>query len=448
MERVLLCSLSEDIHIKGVRKVDEVPDDLEDHIVIIDIDTIGLAPLPDLVEGNILIALTGNTLPGYTMRLFSIGFYDVLTLPIKEEEASRVIKNAKKLLEETKRIIFLSSREIPKGDLCEELCSIVGNPSNMSEAIKLAGKAASVDVPVLLTGESGTGKELFAKAIWKLSRRWQGPFIAINCSSIPENLFEAELFGYERGAFTGAVSRKKGLIEEADKGILFLDELGDMPLQTQTKLLRVLQEKKIRRLGSEEEISVDVRVIGATNRNLEELVREGKFREDLLFRLNVIHIHLPPLRERKDDIPILVECLIKRFSKEYRKKIIGYTKDFIETLLEYTWPGNIRELENAIKRAIALSTKNVLSSKDIPELKNLHRISRKHKGWKELLREEVKAMFTVNRKNIYENILEEVEKILVEEAITKTGNNQVRASKLLGINRLTLRKKLNLINQN
>ncbi len=448
MERVILYTKSKNMTIGNIKKVEELPDEISDHIIIIDIDSVGFTALPDIIDENILIAITSNMLPGYTMKLFSMGFYEVITTPFEEEEVYEAVKKAKKTLEESKRIIFLSKRDLPKGDLCEELCSIVGNPNNMSEVIKLAGKAASVDVPVLITGESGTGKELFAKAIWKLSKRWQGPFIAINCSSIPENLFEAELFGYEKGAFTGAVNQKKGLIEEANHGILFLDELGDMPLQIQTKLLRVLQEKKIRRLGGKEEIPVNIRVIGATNRNLEQLVQEGKFREDLFYRLNVIHIHLPPLRERRDDIPVLVDCLIKRFSKEYGKRIVGYTKDFIETIINYDWPGNIRELENVIKRAIALSTKNVLTSKDIPELTNIKHTKYKEKGWKDLLREDIKRLFKEKKENVYSEILNEVEKLLIEEAISKTGNNQVRASKLLGINRLTLRKKLKLVNQN
>jgi len=448
MDRVVLFSGSENLNISGIRKYDEVIEDISEHVVLLDVDTLGLSSVPDIIEDNIVIALTGVQLPGYTMKLMSIGFFDVINLPADEEEIRRKVEEALRILEETRVYTLISSEDIPKGYLCEELCSIVGNPKNMAEAIRLAGKAASLDVPVLITGESGTGKELFARAIWKLSKRWQGPFIAINCSTIPENLFEAELFGYERGAFTGATSRKRGLIEEANHGILFLDELGDMPLSVQTKLLRVLQEKKIRRIGGKEEIPVDVRIIGATNRDIESMVKEGKFREDLFFRLNVIHIYLPPLRERKDDIPILLECMIKKFSKEYGKKIRGYTKRFLETLLEYNWPGNVRELENVVKRAIALSSKNILSAKDIPDLKGIYNSFKDVKGWKDTLREEIRVRLSVGEEDVYDKVLSEVEKILIEEAVKFTGNNQVKASKLLGINRLTLRRKLETLNQN
>lgn len=448
MDRVVLFSGSENLNISGIRKYDEVIEDISEHVVLLDVDTLGLSSVPDIIEDNIVIALTGVQLPGYTMKLMSLGFFDVINLPADEEEIRRKVEEALRILEETRVYTLISSEDIPKGYLCEELCSIVGNPKNMAEAIRLAGKAASLDVPVLITGESGTGKELFARAIWKLSKRWQGPFIAINCSTIPENLFEAELFGYERGAFTGATSRKRGLIEEANHGILFLDELGDMPLSVQTKLLRVLQEKKIRRIGGKEEIPVDVRIIGATNRDIESMVKEGKFREDLFFRLNVIHIYLPPLRERKDDIPILLECMIKKFSKEYGKKIRGYTKRFLETLLEYNWPGNVRELENVVKRAIALSSKNILSAKDIPDLKGIYNSFKDVKGWKDTLREEIRVRLSVGEEDVYDKVLSEVEKILIEEAVKFTGNNQVKASKLLGINRLTLRRKLETLNQN
>ncbi len=448
MERVILCSASDDLEIKNIKKYSEVPEDISEHVILLDVDTLGLSSVPDIIEDNIVIALTGIQLPGYTMKLMSIGFFDVINLPADEEEIYEKVKEGLRILEETRVYTLISSEEIPKGYLCEELCSIVGNPKNMAEAIRLAGKAASLDVPVLITGESGTGKELFARAIWKLSKRWQGPFVAINCSTIPENLFEAELFGYEKGAFTGATSRKKGLIEEANHGILFLDELGDMPLSVQTKLLRVLQEKKIRRIGGKEEIPVDVRVIGATNRDLEAMVREGKFREDLFFRLNVIHIYLPPLRDRKEDIPVLLECMIKKFSKEYGKRIKGYTKGFLETLLEYNWPGNVRELENVVKRAIALSSKNILSAKDIPDLKSIHYSFKETKGWKDILREEIKVRLSMGEEDIYDKVMAEVEKLLIEEAFRFSGNNQVRASKLLGINRLTLRRKLEAIHQN
>jgi len=208
-----------------------------------DIDTVGFSLLPDLKGENILIALTGKNTPGYIMKLVSLGFYDVLPKPVDREELRNTVRKALSELKRGERIVYLPSSPLEdlRGELCEELCSIVGGYRSMKETLKLTGKAAAVDSPVLITGESGTGKELFARAIWKLSSRWQGPFVAVNCSAIPETLLEAELFGYEKGAFTGAQGPKPGLLEEANYGILFLDEIGDLPPAIQPKLLRVLQ---------------------------------------------------------------------------------------------------------------------------------------------------------------------------------------------------------------
>ncbi len=429
------------LRVEGLKAVDELPEDLRNSIVILDVDTVGLSPLPDLKEdGNLVIAITGRTLPGYTMKLMSLGFYDVLLKPINPKELREVIEKAKNELYHREEVIpIVYSEENLSGDLCKELCSIIGNPEGrMKEVLKTIGKVAPLDVPVLITGETGVGKELFAKALWKLSKRWNGPFLAINCSAVPPELFEAELFGYERGAFTGASTSKAGLIEMAKGGVLFLDEVGDLPLALQPKLLRVLQEKKLRRLGSTKEVPCDFRLICATNKDIKSLVKEGLFREDLYYRISVVHIHIPPLRERKEDIPLLLNCIIGNLSVEMGKRIRGYTRDFLDKVLSYSWPGNVREMENMLRRAIALSDGDVLRGKDLElvveeyEPQDIDRV----------VRMEVRRLIEAGERGIYRKLLESVGYAIVEEAYSILGKNQSKTAKVLGINRITLRKLL------
>ena len=308
----------------------------------------------------------------------------------------------------------------------------------MKEVLKTIGKVAPLDVPVLITGETGVGKELFAKTLWKLSRRWNGPFLAINCSAVPPELFEAELFGYERGAFTGASTSKAGLIEMAKGGVLFLDEVGDLPLVLQPKLLRVLQEKKVRRLGSTKEVPCDFRLICATNKDIKSLVKEGLFREDLYYRISVVHIHIPPLRERKEDIPILLNCIVGNLSTEMGKRIRGYTRDFLEKVLSYSWPGNVREMENMLRRAIALSDGDVLRGKDLELVAEEY----KPRDIDRVVRMEVKRLIEAGERDIYRKLLDSVAYAIVEEAFSVLGKNQSKTAKVLGINRITLRKLL------
>ncbi len=443
MKQVLLLSQDPHISINGIKKVDDIDEEVKGKIIIIDVDSLGFSLLPDLKEDNLLIALTGKNIPGYVMKLSSLGFFDVIYKPIETEEVHQVIKNAMEELNARRKekIIFLppAPEEELKGELCEELCSIAGGYKSMKEILKLAGRAASVDTPVLITGESGTGKELFAKAIWRLSSRWQGPFIAVNCSAIPENLLEAELFGYEKGAFTGATSSKEGLIEKAHHGVLFLDEIGDMPVSIQPKLLRVLQEKKIRRLGSNKERNVNFRLICATNKDLTALIRKGEFRADLYYRIATIHIHLPPLRDRKEDLPELVNCILRKLSKEMGKKVKGYTDKFLEKITNYPWPGNIRELENALRKALALSSSHILTSKDIELNYESHEVEDQLES---LIKKEVRKLIKESPGNVYHRLMDEISRLIIEEALRETKGNQVMASKLLGINRITLRRKL------
>jgi len=288
---------------------------------------------------------------------------------------------------------------------------IVGQSDAILSLVEVIKKVAATDSTVLITGESGTGKSMIAKAIHFLSGRKDGPFITINCTAIPETLLEAELFGYERGAFTGAHAPKKGKFELANGGTVFLDEIGDMPLSLQAKLLRVLQDKEIERLGSEKVIKVDLRVIAATNRDIHTLVKEGKFREDLYYRLNVVPIHVPPLRERKEDIPLLIEHFLRTYNSKYGKNV-RLSPEAVEILIEYSWPGNIRELENTVERLVVMNDGTVKST-DLPP----HILARKRtEGESFDLPSKIQAT--------------EREKII--EALERTGYVKSRAAKLLG----------------
>ncbi|RMH02413.1 MAG: AAA family ATPase [Aquificota bacterium] len=287
---------------------------------------------------------------------------------------------------------------------------IIGKSPAIRNLIELVEKVAHTDVNVLITGESGTGKSLIAKAIHFLSRRKDKPFITINCSAIPETLLEAELFGYEKGAFTGAYTSKKGKFELADGGTVFLDEIGDMPYSLQPKLLRVIQEKEIERLGSEKTVKVDVRIISATNKNLAQVVKQGLFREDLYYRLSVVPIHIPPLRERKEDIPVLVEHFLEVFNRRYNKKVrLG--SDVMEVLINYPWYGNVRELENFIERLVILKD-GVIRRSDLPS----YLLSDFHK-------EELPNL---------PSFIQDAEAQAIIKALEKTGYVKSRAARLLG----------------
>lgn len=243
----------------------------------------------------------------------------------------------------------------------------IGSSPAMARVYETIEQVAGLDVDVLIHGETGSGKELVARAVHRRSRRAERPFIPVDCGAIPDNLLESEFFGHERGAFTGADSRRVGLLEAADRGTFFLDELGELPLLLQAKLLRTLQERKIRRVGGRDEIDVDVRVVAATARNLEELMREGLFREDLYYRVNVVNIELPPLRERGDDLGLLAERFVLRYSREMGKQVAGITPEAYLVLRAYEWPGNVRELQNVIRRAIALAKESLIGLNDLPD---------------------------------------------------------------------------------
>lgn len=304
----------------------------------------------------------------------------------------------------------------------------VGSSKKWNELATLLIQVSKTDAPVLILGESGSGKEMAAREIHSQSARKKAPMITLNCAAIPEALLESELFGYEKGAFTGAASSKMGLIEAAEGGTLFLDEIGDMPLGIQPKLLRVLEEQTYRRLGSNTEKKANVRILAATHRNLNEMVVSGGFRQDLFFRLDVISIHLPTLRERKEDIPDLANFFLDRFSKQYGKNIQGFKGDTLDLILEHDWPGNIRELANAMERAVVLNLDGWISPEDLPA--SLHRES--------LVPDSFMSPITIPMGMP----LKAVEELLIEKALEWSKGDRARAARMLGVNPRTIYRRL------
>ncbi|MBI4590222.1 MAG: sigma-54-dependent Fis family transcriptional regulator [Candidatus Rokubacteria bacterium] len=300
---------------------------------------------------------------------------------------------------------------------------IIGESGRMQELLSLVRRVAGSDATVLIRGESGTGKELIAKAIHYASPRAGGPLVSVNCAALPETLLESELFGHEKGAFTGAVSTRKGRFELADGGSLFLDEIGDLPLHLQVKLLRVVQEREFERVGSSRPIAVNVRLLAATHRDLEALVRDGRFRDDLYYRINVVTISLPPLRERREDIPLFLDHFVQKFARQNGKVISGLTREAREALLRYDYPGNVRELENLVERAVVLTRDEVIGLEDVPL------------SVKEPEREVLEgASLTA--------VVEGIERRMIREALSRAGGIQTRAAELLGISERVLRYKL------
>ncbi len=317
--------------------------------------------------------------------------------------------------------------------------NIIGKNEQVRKILEQVKTVSNTTAPVLITGETGTGKELIAKITHFLSDRRENKFISVNCAAIPENLLESELFGYEKGAFTGAAGNKKGKFELADKGTLFLDEIAEMPLQLQSKILRALQEKEIEPLGSEKTTKVDIRIIAATNKDLKKLVDDGKFRADLFFRLNVISVHMPPLRERNDDMPLLVDFFIKRYNELYNKQVAGIDKSVDEIFKNYQWPGNIRELENVIERAVIMAKGSLIDISLIPDAINPAKNKDEGFNIRNYIKIEAKKKADGS---IYKEVIGALEKSLIEELLVETGNNKLQTAVKLGINRNTLKSKM------
>ncbi len=323
--------------------------------------------------------------------------------------------------------------------------ALIGRSSAMQEVYKAIGRVSSTEATVLIRGASGTGKELVARAIYQHSRRVGKPFLAINCVAIPETLLESELFGYEKGAFTGAVHRRVGKIEQANRGTVFLDEIGDMPLSLQAKMLRLLQEKSVERLGGHETIPVNVRIIAATNRNLESAIQDGRFREDLYYRLKVVTIWLPPLSDRPEDIPLLTDYFLARHSAEATVDNPGITQAALEMLNRGPWPGNVRELSNILQKALIFNRGTPLGPDDIePILSEKQPAGRMdNDGRDDALEQWIRQALTqTDRENLFDDCMDRFAGILIGQALKLTGGNRSRASKLLGLSRPTLHSKI------
>jgi DNA-binding NtrC family response regulator len=325
----------------------------------------GLEVLRQLKEKDpkaLVILMTAFGTTATAIEAMKFGAFDYILKPFDIPKMKGLVERALEVSRMIKKMVSLPDRK--EGEIAEE--SLVGSSPAMQEIYKMIGQVAPTDVTVLLRGESGTGKEMVARAVYHHSQRADRPFLPVNCAAIPETLLESELFGHERGAFTGALTRRIGRFEQSNGGTLFLDEIGDMTPTTQAKILRVLQERRFERLGGSESISVDVRLIAATNKDLEKGIREGIFRQDLYYRLKVVSLTLPPLRERREDIPELVKYFIQRFWLDINPTVRDISAKAMEGLVRYSWPGNVRELENAVKRSMVMAKGNTLLPEDFP----------------------------------------------------------------------------------
>ena len=411
--------------------------------VFVDIDSVGAEQIRQFAGKTFVIAVTNEERTGPVMEAATFGAYEIMRKPLKKERIEKVLTELRDLRAEMTDVVMIEKDLIAPA----ATCVIIGRSTLVMSLCEKVARIAQVEMPVLVTGETGTGKELVAEAIAQLSSRFGKPFVVINAAAIPEALLESELFGYERGAFTGAMASKEGMLRAADGGSVFFDEVGELPLLLQGKLLRFLQTQSFYPVGSTKEVQVNVRVISATNRDLAAMVREGKFREDLYHRLRVASIHVPPLRERKKDIVPLVQCLFYRHAHTAQKAIKGVTRAFLDGLLAYEWPGNIRELENTLRSAIALCKTEYLTTHELRDLgtNSLTRPEQGHAGaLAAAVAPFVKDALANKEKNIYEKIHSEVDRHLLEYALSHARENQSEAARLLGINRLTLRKKLGL----
>lgn len=402
-------------------------------IVLLDLnlpDLSGVTLLEQIMEINketIVFIITAYGDVATAVKTVKLGAYDFIEKPFNIERLSVLINKAAETVSlrkdvSTYRHIFLKKYTFS---------SIVGESPEIKKVIELAKKIASSDATtILLQGESGTGKDFLAKVIHYQSRRADKPFLEINCTALPESLIESELFGYEKGAFTDAKTAKKGLFELADGGTIYLDEIGDMKLSTQAKLLKIIENKTFKRIGGVKDITVDVRIIAATNKNLEETIKEGSFREDLFYRLNVIPVRLPPLRERGRDVLLLAQHFIEEFNREFKKHVRGLSPEVEEKFLSYSWPGNIRELRNLIERIMILENTEIILPEHLPCEINPE-MSEKviNKG----------PLIRLPETGID---IEEVEKELIKQALERTGHNQTRAARLLNISRDALRYRM------
>lgn len=396
-------------------------------LVLIDLkmpDMDGIEVLKRVKEGwpdTEVIIITGYGTVGSAVQAIKLGAFDYLEKPFTPEALLLVVSRAI----ERKRLILENLKLRQEIGTLYKLENIVGTSKEMQKVFRLIATVAPTGTTVLLTGESGTGKELVARAIHYNSPRKEGPFVVVDCGTIPEGLMESELFGYMKGAFTGATTNKKGLFEIASGGTIFFDEIGNIGLSTQVKLLRVIQEREFRPVGGRDPIKIDIRVIAATNKDLEAMTKEGSFREDLFYRLNIFPIHLPPLRERKEDIPLLSYHFLKRYSEYLGKEVTHISAEAMKVLIFYDWPGNVRELENSIHRAILLCNEKTIRPDHLSflGLKSLEDIPKTSEELKE------------RKKDLRSKSIEEIEKVFILEALKRNDWNITRAAADVGMQR-------------
>jgi two-component system nitrogen regulation response regulator GlnG len=418
--------------------VDAAPD-----VVVVDLslpDTSGLECFKRLREIDPrvpVIFITGHGTVESAIEATKLGAYDYLFKPLELDEMRTLLEKAFNLSRMVRVQPVLADEEDTVAD------AIVGRCRAMKEVYKSIGRVASQNLTVLLLGESGTGKEVVAQAIYHHSGRSTGPFQAINCAAIPDALLESEIFGHEKGAFTDAHRQRIGKLEQADKGTLFLDEVGDMSPMTQARLLRVLQDQTFERVGGNTPIKVDARIIAATNYDLKQLVAEGLFRSDLYFRLSVVTIHLPPLREREDDLCVLAEYFLRKYSNEFGKDIRSLAPETLECLEQYHWPGNVRELESVMKQSLLTARGNILLPEFVPILSTHGALNTSERGNDEYLSKSfVAERLESGSETLHAEAIAKAEYQLFRQVLQYTTGNQLKAATILGISRVTLRRKL------
>ena len=422
-------------------------------LVIMDIRMPGIRGLDALSEIKkkdpqaTVIMMTAYGTTQTAIEAMKRGAYDYITKPFKNEEVKALIKKALEVGRLMKEKVSLSADV----DNLDGAC-IIGKSFPMLEIYKTIGKVAESSATVAIRGESGTGKELVARAIFQNSLRKNKPFLAVNCAAIPESLLESELFGHVKGSFTGAINKRIGKFEQCDGGTIFLDEIGDMSLSTQAKILRVLQEYTFQPVGSEETVGVDVRVITSTNKDLWVAIEQGQFREDLYYRLKVVTIYMPPLRQRKEDIPLLVDYFLQKFAREFNKNAKKIHPDAMNFLSEYNWPGNVRELENAVQTAVVMGKKEILFLEDFPvspagpkapaPAPAQEAVDSYDSLVKELLALILKDHSIFLDSGRYKKMNNSLEKALIEAVLSSNNKNQAQSAKVLGISRNTLRTRM------
>jgi nitrogen regulation protein NR(I) len=430
--------------IEAVRQ--QVPD-----LVIMDVRMPGISGLEAFeairkIDAKLpVIIMTAFGTTETAIRATKLGAFDYILKPF---DIANILEMIRKAIEAGR--LMRSRVEIDAGPDTAPPDAIIGRSNAMQEIYKAIGRVAPTEATVLIRGESGAGKELVARAVYQYSERADKPFLVINCVAIPETLLESELFGYERGAFTGAGSRRLGKIEQANGGTVFLDEIGDMPLSIQAKILRLLQEKSIERLGGAKLIPVDVRIIAATNRDLEKAIELDRFREDLYYRLKVVTVTLPPLRERREDIPLLCDYFLSMYSREMQMDNPGMTEEARQFVAEHSWPGNVRELGNAIKKALIFNSGYPLRADDILPavmLMNEKSDAGGEQSIEALGRQWIRKMLSSNlREDHFSYLMDQFGSLVISEALNLSGGNRSRAAKMLGMSRPTLQSKIEKFN--